>query len=212
MKPTRQSGVNDAAIRLPENRDMTRAGVMISKKSFASFIVGLLCVVVLTVTANFGAQTKGGAMELKSSAFHDGATIPRQHSCDADDVSPQLNWSNVPPGTKTFSLIVDDPDAPGGTWVHWVLYDLPADAKELAEAVGKTETLANDGKQGLNDFRRVGYGGPCPPAGKPHRYFFKLYALDEPSNLKPRATKQQLLAAMKGHILGEAELIGRYQR
>ena len=151
-------------------------------------------------------------MELKSSAFQSGATIALKHTCDADDVSPELSWSNVPAGTKTFSLIVDDPDAPGGTWVHWVIYDLPGDAKELAEAVGKTDTLANGGKQGLNDFRRVGYGGPCPPAGKPHRYFFKLYALDASTNLKPRATKQQLLAAMKGHILGEAELIGRYKR
>lgn len=191
---------------------MTSAFSEILKKSCASFIVGFLCVVAPSATPLLSAKTQGGAMELKSSAFQSGATIPRKHTCDADDVSPRLSWSNVPAGAKTFSLIVDDPDAPGGTWVHWVIYDLPANTKELAEAVSKTETLANGGKQGLNDFRRVGYGGPCPPAGKSHRYFFKLYALDEPTNLKPRATKGQLLAAMKGHILAEAELIGRYKR
>ena len=151
-------------------------------------------------------------MELKSSAFRSGADIPRKHTCDADDVSPQFSWSNVPSGTKAFALIADDPDAPGGTWVHWVIYDLPAATHELGEGMNKNETLANGGKQGVNDFRKVGYGGPCPPPGKPHRYFFKLYALDAATNLKPRATKQQLLAAMKGHILGEAELIGRYKR
>ena len=191
---------------------MRNAAAEIFKHSIASFIIGLLCVVTPSVTPLLGAETNGGAMELKSSAFQSGAAIPRKHTCDADDVSPRLSWSNVPAGAKTFSLIVDDPDAPGGTWVHWVIYDLPADTKELAEAVGKTETLANGAKQGLNDFRRVGYGGSCPPAGRPHRYFFKLYALDEPTNLKPRANKGQLLAAMKGHILAETELIGRYNR
>jgi len=194
------------------DKAMTSTSSEILKKSFALLIVGFLCVVALSRDTLLRAETQGRAMELKSSAFQSGATIPRKHTCDADDVSPRLSWSNVPAGAKTFSLIVDDPDAPGGTWVHWVIYDLPADAKELAEAVSKTETLANGGKQGLNDFRRVGYGGPCPPAGKPHRYFFKLYALDASTNLNPRATKQQLLAAMKGHILGEAELIGRYKR
>ena len=151
-------------------------------------------------------------MELKSSAFQNGATIPRKYTCDADDISPPLSWSNAPSAAKTFALIVDDPDAPGGTWVHWVIYDLPANSKELSEAVGKTETLANGAKQGLNDFRKVGYGGPCPPPGKPHRYRFKLYALDAPAHLKPRATKQQLLDDMKGHVLGEAEIIGSYGR
>jgi Raf kinase inhibitor-like YbhB/YbcL family protein len=182
------------------------------KKLLAFFMVGVLGIIAPIPTTHLSAEIEGKTMELKSSAFQSGATIPRRHTCDADDASPQLSWSSVPTGTKTLSLIVDDPDAPGGTWVHWVIYDLPADAKELAEAVGKTETLANGGKQGLNDFRRVGYGGPCPPAGKPHRYFFKLYALNASTNLKPRATKQQLFAAMQGHVLGEAELIGRYQR
>ncbi len=152
------------------------------------------------------------AMELKSSAFQNGAEIPRKYSCDSTDLSPPLRWENAPAGTKAFALIADDPDAPGGTWVHWVIYDLSPDMKELAEGVATTETLSNGGRQGINDFRKVGYGGPCPPPGLAHRYLFKLYALDAPTNLKPRATKQQLLGAMKGHILGEVQLIGRYKR
>lgn len=152
------------------------------------------------------------AMELKSSAFQNDQDIPRKYTCDGADVSPPLVWSNPPNGTKAFALIADDPDAPGATWVHWVIYDLPADAKKLAEGVPTRESLPNGAKQGVNDFRNVGYGGPCPPRGPAHRYFFKLYALDQPTNLKPRAAKQHLLAAMKGHILAEAQLIGKYKR
>jgi Raf kinase inhibitor-like YbhB/YbcL family protein len=150
-------------------------------------------------------------MELKSSAFQNNQDIPRKYTGDGADVSPPLIWSNPPNGAKAFALISDDPDAPVGTWVHWVIYDLPADAKELAEGVPTQESLPNGAKQGVNDFKKIGYGGPCPPRGPAHRYFFKLYALDRPTNLKPRATKQQLLAAMKGHILGEAQLIGKYK-
>jgi Raf kinase inhibitor-like YbhB/YbcL family protein len=151
-------------------------------------------------------------MELKSSAFAEGAEIPRKYTCDADDVSPQLRWEKAPAGTRVFALVADDPDAPAGTWVHWVIYDLPAETTELAEGIGKTDTVDHEAEQGVNDFRRVGYSGPCPPPGSPHRYFFKLYALDAPTNLKPRASKQQLLDAIKGHILGEAQLMGRYGR
>ena len=151
-------------------------------------------------------------MELKSSAFQTGGNIPRKYTCDANDVSPELSWSKAPAGTKAFALIADDPDAPAGTWVHWVIYDLPADAKELAEGVPTTEALTNGARQGTNDFRKVGYGGPCPPEGRPHRYFFKLYALDAATGLKPRASKQQLLNAIKNHVLGEAEIMGRYKR
>jgi Raf kinase inhibitor-like YbhB/YbcL family protein len=151
-------------------------------------------------------------MQLTSSAFRTGGNIPRKYSCEGDDVSPQLRWKDAPAGTRAFALIADDPDAPGGTWVHWVIYDLPADIKELAEAVAPSEALTNGAKQGTNDFRKVGYGGPCPPPGLPHRYFFKLYALDAATGLKARATKQQLLEAIKGHILAEAEFMGRYKR
>ena len=152
------------------------------------------------------------AMEIKSPAFQNGGDIPQKHTCDGADVSPPLRWENAPSGTKAFAVISDDPDAPVGTWVHWVIYDLPPDFKELAEGVAISETLPSGAKQGINDFRKVGYGGPCPPPGPAHRYFFKLYALDAPINLKPRATKQQLLDAMKGHILAEAQLMGHYKR
>ncbi|GIX49181.1 MAG: UPF0098 protein [Candidatus Tectimicrobiota bacterium] len=152
------------------------------------------------------------AFSLQSSAFAPGATIPKKYTCDGPDVSPPLRWSDPPAGTKSFALIMDDPDAPVGTWVHWVLYDLPPTLRELPEDVPKTETLASGAKQGLNDFRRVGYGGPCPPRGPAHRYFFKLYALDSALQLAPRATKKQVEAAMAGHVLAQAELMGRYQR
>jgi Raf kinase inhibitor-like YbhB/YbcL family protein len=160
-----------------------------------------------------GAESKtAGSMELKSTAFQAGADIPRKHTCDGGDVSPLLRWEKAPAGTKAFALIVDDPDAPAGTWVHWVIYDLPAKTKELTEGTAKTETLPNGAKQGVNDFHRIGYSGPCPPPGLPHRYFFKLYALDAPTDLNPRATKQPLLEAMKGHVLAQTELVGRYKR
>jgi Raf kinase inhibitor-like YbhB/YbcL family protein len=180
--------------------------------------ISWVAVTVLFVTSVWsssiqGAESKSSSsMELKSLAFQNGADIPRKHTCDAEDVSPVLRWDNVPAGTKAFALIVDDPDAPVGTWVHWVIYDLPSETKELAEGTAKSEILEHGAKQGANDFRRVGYGGPCPPPGSPHRYLFKLYALDATTNLKPRAAKQQLLDAIKGHILGEAQLMGRYGR
>ena len=151
-------------------------------------------------------------MELNSSAFQNGGDIPRKYTCDGADLSPSLRWENPPTGAKSFTLIADDPDAPAGTWVHWVIYDLPAETRELQEGVSQSETLPNGAKQGLNDFRRAGYGGPCPPPGPAHRYLFKLYALDTQTKLKPRATKQQLLEAMKGHIVAEAQLMGRYRR
>ena len=159
-----------------------------------------------------GAQVKGGNnMEIKSSAFKSGAKIPVKHTCDGVDVSPSLTWRKLPAGTKNLALICDDPDAPMGTWVHWVVYDIPASAAGLQEKLPPLKELADGTKQGMNDFRAIGYGGPCPPAGE-HRYFFKLYALDGPTGLKPGATKTQLLAAMKGHILAEAELMGKYKR
>ena len=118
----------------------------------------------------------------------------------------------MPASAKSLALICDDPDAPVGTWLHWVLYDLPVTATDLTEKVPPSESLSFGAKQGINDFKRVGYGGPCPPPGKPHRYYFKLYALDVDLVLKPRATKQELLRAMDGHILAEAQLMGTYQR
>jgi Raf kinase inhibitor-like YbhB/YbcL family protein len=177
-----------------------------------SFFIGIACwltVTSLLATAEPQAQQK---IVLVSAAFQPGADIPRKYTCDAEDTSPPLRWANAPSATKSFALIADDPDAPGGTWVHWVIYDLPAETKDLAEGATKTDVLASGAKQGVNDFRKVGYGGPCPPAGAAHRYYFKLYALDAATGLKPRATKQQVLEAIKGHVVGEAELIGRYKR
>jgi Raf kinase inhibitor-like YbhB/YbcL family protein len=169
-----------------------------------------------TMVASSGtAQPEGEAamaLELKSSAFRPNAEIPRKHTCDGPDVSPPLAWSEPPAGTQSLALIMDDPDAPVGTWVHWVLYDLPADTRELAEGVPKEAELASGARQGRNDFGRLGYGGPCPPPGPAHRYFFKWYALDRKTGLKSGATKEELLRAMEGHILAQAELVGRYKR
>jgi hypothetical protein len=151
-------------------------------------------------------------LELTSPAFKEGGPIPVKHTCDGEDVSPPLNWNGAPEGTKSLALICDDPDAPAGTWVHWVLHDLSPAITELAEAIPPSEITPQGAKQGINDFQRLGYGGPCPPPGKPHRYFFKLYALDAQPQLGSRATKKELVAAMKGHILAEGQLIGTYKR
>jgi Raf kinase inhibitor-like YbhB/YbcL family protein len=153
-------------------------------------------------------------LALTSSAFVESGSIPEKFTCDGANVSPALTWSGAPANTRTFTLIADDPDAPAGTWVHWVLFDLPGTAHALPENVAHDETLASLGNavQGRNDFKKVGYGGPCPPPGKPHRYFFKLYALDTSLGLHPGATKAQLEAAMQGHIVATAQLVGTYAR
>lgn len=155
-------------------------------------------------------------MTLTSPAFKHGEPIPKIHTGDGEDLSPALRWANAPAATKSFALIMDDPDAPVGTWVHWVLYDLPATRTELPQGVPKTAAGPGTSKHGacwgVDSFERVGYHGPLPPPGKPHRYVFKLYALDKVLSLKPCATKAQLLAASAGHVLAEAELIGTYRR
>jgi len=152
------------------------------------------------------------SFQISSTAFSESGMIPKKFTCDGPDVSPQLSWKNAPAATQSFALIMDDPDAPVGTWVHWVMYNLPANAKELPEGVEKREQLSDGALQGRNDFRKVGYGGPCPPPGKPHRYYFKLYALDTMLDLKAGATKADLERAMKAHILGQTQLMGRYGR
>ncbi len=150
-------------------------------------------------------------IEVTSPAFKDGEMIPPRYTCDGADVSPPLAWADVPKTAETIALICDDPDCPGRTWVHWVLFNLPAGLKELAEAVPPDGELANGAKQGLNDWRRIGYGGPCPPGGT-QGYFFKLYAVDVLLDLQPGATKAQLLQAMEGHILAQGQLMGKYKR
>ena len=189
------------------------------KSRFRLFAVFALVLAFLATNSSpgTGAKTSGKeaskmTIRLTSSAFSEGAPIPAKYTCDGQDISPPLKWSNIPPGTKSFALVCDDPDAPVGIWVHWLLYGLPGSATELQEGLPPSETLINGAKQGLNDFRRVGYGGPCPPGGSPHRYFFKLYALNAELNLPPKATKKDLLRVMEGHILAEGHLMGTYKR
>jgi Raf kinase inhibitor-like YbhB/YbcL family protein len=150
-------------------------------------------------------------IKLKSKDFKDGGMMPKQLTCDGKNISPQLSWNDVPEGTQSFALICDDPDAPVGTWVHWVIFNIPANIRELQEAFPTQKDFPNGIKQGINDFRKIGYGGPCPPSGT-HRYFFKIYALDIVLELSAGATKQELLHAMENHILAKGELIGRYKR
>jgi len=150
--------------------------------------------------------------KLNSHSFSDGANIPRKYTCDGDDLSPELHWTDQPSAAKSFALIVDDPDAPSGSWVHWVLFNLPGDDHDLAEGAGKSAPLPSGAQQGVNDFKKAVYGGPCPPPGKPHRYFFKLYALDSRLSLKASPAKADVEKAMHGHILGQGELIGQYRR
>jgi Raf kinase inhibitor-like YbhB/YbcL family protein len=150
-------------------------------------------------------------MQLSSTGFENGQPIPKRFTGDGDDVSPSLAWTEPPGDTKTYALVCDDPDAPRGTWVHWVLFNLSADQRHLPEAVPARGN--GDGfKQGKNDFGNHGYGGPAPPKGKPHRYFFKLYALNKALDLPVETTKRELVAAMEGHILAEGVLMGTYQR
>ena len=150
-------------------------------------------------------------MKLTSSAFTEGAMIPVKYTCDGQDNSPPLVWADVPGGAKALALICDDPDAPVGTWVHWVAFNLAPDTGGLPEGVPSDKTPKTGGVQGTNSWRRIGYGGPCPPGGT-HRYFFKLYALDNSLSLASNATAKDVQAAMKGHILAEAQLMGRYKR
>lgn len=149
---------------------------------------------------------------LTSSAFQEGAIIPTMHTCSGQDVSPPLQWSAPPKGTQSFALIMDDPDAPIGTWVHWVIFNIPGHTSQLPKGVPPKKSLPTGEQQGVNDFKRIGYGGPCPPPGKPHRYYFKVYALDASLKLQPGGTKAEVLAACQNHILGETHLMGRFGR
>ena len=162
-----------------------------------------------------GGHAEVPTMNLISPAFEHDAPIPARHTCDGKEVSPALRWSGVPDDARSLVLVVDDPDAPDPaapqrTWVHWVLYNLPADAGGLPEGVSRAQ-LPEGTREGRNDWKRTGYGGPCPPVGR-HRYFHKLYALDSVLPDLHQPTKAELLAAMEGHVLGQAQLVGTYQR
>lgn len=155
---------------------------------------------------------EGGRLRVTSTAFAEGGTIPRVHTGDGADLSPPLAWEGAPESAQSFAVICDDPDAPLKTWVHWVLYNIPGDVHSIKDAVPPEPELSNGARQGVNDFGNVGYGGPAPPPGPPHRYYFKVYAVDSPLGLPALATKADLLDAIQGHILGQGELIGLYRR
>jgi len=182
------------------------------RRGIGWMLIGVMSLVCLGSHGHALSAPKGGrAMKIFSSAFKDGQRIPSKYTCDGEDISPPLEWESVPDGTRSFSLICDDPDAPVGTWVHWVVYDIPPEAKKLGENTAPERESASGMRQGKNGWARIGYGGPCPPSGS-HRYYFKLYALDAESGLKPGATKEQLLQSMKGHVLAETQLMGTYSR
>ena len=180
---------------------------------YASLIFVIGAIGMFVIFGNNPSMAGGGKMALTitSPAFSEGEMIPRQYTCDGPDVSPELSWSGVPKGTKSLVLICDDPDAPMGTWVHWVLFNIPPGETGLPAQVPPEPTLSNGARHGTNDFRRLGYGGPCPPGGT-HRYFFKLYALDTELDLESGATKAQVEEAMQGHIWAEGQLMGTYKR
>jgi Raf kinase inhibitor-like YbhB/YbcL family protein len=184
---------------------------MIKKKIYS--IIGLTLVVLFFGLQHdaFSAKKGGQKMQITSSAFTEGTMIPPKYTCDGQDISPPLEWKEVPAGTKSFALITDDPDAPMGTWVHWVAYNIPSNITKFDENVKPEKEFKNGMRQGNNSWPKIGYGGPCPPSGT-HRYYFKLYALDTMLDLKPGSTKAQVLQAMKGHILAEAQVMGKYKR
>jgi Raf kinase inhibitor-like YbhB/YbcL family protein len=175
-----------------------------------------LCLLTLTGCAAPADDSKPGGpamtVDLTSAAFKEGDSIPKQYTADGKDMSPPLHWTEPPPGTKSFALICEDPDAPRGTWTHWVLFNLSPDTRDLPEAVPAKETLNNGARQGNNDFKKIGYGGPAPPKGKLHRYLFKVFALDTMLELPTGATKETLIGAMKGHELAQGHLTGVYER
>jgi hypothetical protein len=172
----------------------------------------------LLLLYTFQGKTESGSatvgeegMRVTSTAFKEGGMIPKIYTCDGPNVSPPISWDSVPEGAKSLALICDDPDAPMGIWVHWVIFNIPPGGGELPENVPHERVLPNGAKQGINDFHTIGYGGPCPPGGT-HRYYFRLYALDKEIELEAGATKADLLKAMEGHILAKGELMGRYRR
>jgi Raf kinase inhibitor-like YbhB/YbcL family protein len=181
----------------------------------ASVCIIAILLSVCACTHGEGKETTVAQLTLTSPNFRNNQPIPAKNSLDGGDVSPLLKWEGAPPGTKSFALICDDPDAPGGTWIHWVIYGIAGNASGLPENIAKTETIAALGgvKQGVNSYGSIGYGGPQPPRGHGvHHYHFQLYALDAELNLAPRVTRQQLDAAMKGHIIAEADLVGTFVR
>ncbi len=151
-------------------------------------------------------------LQVKSSAFSHGERIPEKYTADGPDVSPPISWEGVPEGTASIAVICDDPDAPRGTWVHWLIWNIPAESQGLPEGVPPDRELPDGSRQGTNDFGRIGYGGPAPPPGTPHRYYFRVYALDTRLDVPAGARRDALESAMRGHVLAQGELMGTYGR
>jgi len=188
---------------------------MIARRRIFYILVLWICPCFFTgIIGEIYAKPKGGmdmAITITSAAFTEGGMIPKEYTCDGRDISPPLAWTGAPEGTRSLAIICDDPDAPVGTWVHWVLFSIPVTAAELPKSIPGDKLLENGARHGINDFGKFGYGGPCPPGGT-HRYYFKIYALDTDLTQEPGITKVELLKAMEGHILAEGQLMGRYAR
>jgi len=187
----------------------TRLADMKRKICRAAFICAAVAFTFATTGSVMAPPATNKKMPLASSAFKDGQPIPADYTCDGKNISPQLRWSGAPGNTQSLILIVDDPDAPSGVWTHWILFNLPTDTSELPEDFAKSPSTA---KQGTNDFKKPGYGGPCPPSGKAHRYFFRIFALDTTLNLPAGASRKEIDAAMAKHVLAMGQLMGTYQR
>jgi Raf kinase inhibitor-like YbhB/YbcL family protein len=181
------------------------------KRHFVFCVMILVLMVFVSCSGSDGGAKKVAALELKSSGFGHAMSMSDKYTCDDVDISPPLEWKNAPAGTKGFAIICETPDAPTGNWVQWVIYDIPADITNLPQSLPKTGQLDFGAKQGKNDFDQVGYSGPCLPAGQ-HRFFFRVYAMDALTNLKEGVKKEELVEAMKGHILAEGSLMGIYAR
>lgn len=179
--------------------------------SFKLLLLVSLLVIVSGCTTKEKEINNMEKISISSEEFKNG-TIPDEYTCEGEDISPPLSWQGLPAGTKSIALIADDPDASGRAFVHWVIYNIPANTQKLEKGMPKKEKLDDGSRQGMTDFGRAGYGGPCPPPGKPHRYFFKIYAIDKMLDLPSGASKEDVEAAMKGHVLAKGELIGKYAR
>jgi len=179
-----------------------------------NIVKGLLVVSMLLVTVSCRSASKSGSAPLiiSSPSFETGETIPPRQTCIGEDVSPPLNWTGGLDKVVSYAIICEDPDAPGGTWIHWVIFDIPMQTTSLPEGVSDTPQLEDGSKQGINDFKKLGYGGPCPPPGKPHRYYFRLYGLDQLTGLEPGSTADELKDRMRGHIVAQGELMGVFGR
>lgn len=172
----------------------------------------LYCVAASLLCALASRAEAGGELALASRAFANGSTIPVQYTCGGDNQSPQLHWSGVPSGSRSLALIVKDPDAPGGTFIHWVIYNMPPDRSSLPKDVAAKDNIPGGGEQGLNSRDKIGYHGPCPPPGTPHHYHFHLYALDQKLDLKPAASARQVEDAIEKHVLAETDMVGMFGR